>query len=79
MMFRMARKQALIGVCYDGVCRIPEHQRPPQIILDTWRDLTDKVAEIHRLHLKRTEEVKEILSGLGLHGCILKGTALSLL
>ena len=77
IMFRMARQQALIGVCYDGIGRVPEHQRPPQDILDPWRRLTEKIAEIHSLHLQRTEEMVPILEKLGLHGSILKGTTLS--
>ena len=77
MMFRMARKQALIGVCYDGVCRVPEHQRPPQDVMETWSRLTEKIAAIYRLHLYRTEQLVPILEQNGLRGCILKGTALS--
>ena len=77
MMFRMARKQALIGVCYDGVCRVPEHQRPPQDVMETWSRLTEKIAAIYRLHLYRTEELVSILEENGMHGCLLKGTALS--
>ena len=77
MMFRMARQQALIGVCYDGVCRVPEHQRPPQDVMETWSRLTEKIAAIYRLHLYRTEQLVPILEQNGLRGCILKGTALS--
>ena len=76
-MFRMARQQALIGVCYDGICRVPEHQRPPQDILDAWRGLAEKIAGIYRLHLQRTEEMTAILARLGLDGCLLKGTSLA--
>ena len=75
--FRMSRRQALIGVCYDGVCRIPEQQRPAQGFMDQWRILTEKIAAIHQRHLDRTEEMKGILDELGFHGCLLKGTALS--
>ena len=77
--FRMARQQALIGVCYDGVCRVPESQRPLPGVQDLWRILTEKIASIYRLHLRRTEELEAILEKLGLRGCILKGTALSAL
>lgn len=75
--FRMARHQALLGVCYEGILRLPEHQRPPQEILDRWARLAEKVAGIHRLHERRVEEMEGILSRLGLHACLLKGTALS--
>lgn len=76
-MFRMARQQALIGVCFEGISRIPEHQCPPQDILDAWLKLTGQISRIHQLHLKRTKEMIPILEHLGLHGCLLKGTALS--
>ena len=77
VMFWMARQQALIGVCYDGICRIPAYQLPPSEILNAWKILTEKIVNIHHLHLQRTEEMKDILSRLGLRGCILKGIALS--
>ena len=77
IMFLMARQQALIGVCYDGICRIPDYQRPPDQILGAWKQLTEKIADIHRLHLQRSREMVPILSRLGLHGAILKGIALS--
>ena len=76
-MFRMARQQALIGVCYEGICRVPDSQKPSQGVLDTWRRLAEKIGDIYRLHLQRTQELEGILSRLGLRGCILKGTALS--
>jgi len=77
MMFRMARNQALTGVCFDGIGRIPDHQRPPQEVFEPWSRLTEKIAEIHARHLKYTEEVEAVLARLGLHGCILKGTSIS--
>ena len=77
VMFKMARQQALIGVCYDGVCRVPEHQRPPQDIMSAWSRLTERIADIYRLHVRRTQEMIPLLEQLGFHGTILKGTALS--
>ena len=77
VMFKMARQQALLGVCYDGVCRVPEHQRPPQDILSAWSRLTERIADIYRLHVRRTQEMIPLLEQLGFHGSILKGTALS--
>lgn len=76
-MFRMARRQALIGVCYEGICRVPDYQKPPPSILETWRRLTEMIADVYHLHMRRTQEMEGILSRLGLHGCILKGTSLS--
>ena len=77
--FRMACNQAMLGVCYEGIQRLPAHQRPPQDLLDRWTRLVEKVAEIHRRHVQRAQELEGILSRLHLNGCLLKGTALSCL
>ena len=77
VMFRMARRQALLGVCYEGICRVPDYQKPPPSILESWRRLTEMIANVYHLHLRRTEEMKGIMDELGFHGCLLKGTSLS--
>lgn len=76
-MFRMARRQALLGVCYEGICRVPDYQKPPPSILESWRRLSEMIANVYHLHLRRTEEMKGIMGELGFHGCLLKGTSLS--
>jgi hypothetical protein len=77
MMLKMARYQALVGIGYEGIQRLPQEQLPPLDILDNWSRLADKVAGIYRLHEQRVEELEGILEGLGLHACLLKGTVLS--
>lgn len=77
MMFRMARHQALVGIGFEGISRIPQEQLPPLDILEHWARLADKVAGIYRLHERRVAELEGILEGLGLHACLLKGTVLS--
>ena len=77
MMLKMARYQALVGVGYEGIQRLPQEQLPPLDILENWSRLADKVAGIYRLHEQRVEELEGILEGLGLHACLLKGTVLS--
>ena len=76
-MLKMARYQALVGVGYEGIRRLPQEQLPPLDILAHWSSLADKVAGIYRLHEKRVEDLEGILEGLGLHACLLKGTVLS--
>ena len=77
MMLRMARYQALVGIGYEGITRLPQEQLPPLDILDRWARLADKVAGIYRLHEERVAQLAGILEGLGLHACLLKGTVLS--
>jgi len=77
MMFQMAHVQALLGIGYEGIQRLPERQLPPLDILDRWARMADKVASIYRLHEQRVSELEGVLEGLGLHACILKGTSLA--
>lgn len=77
MMYRMARIQALLGVCFEGVKRLPEHQMPPKDLLDRWSHVAEKIAEVYHLHQQRVSELEDILSHCSLQGCLLKGTSLS--
>ena len=77
VLFNMARLQSMVGVLYDGVVKLPEHQRPPQEIMDKWRKLADMTADIYRRHQERIGELEPVLERAGLRGCILKGTGLS--
>ena len=77
LMFWMAKMQALVGVCYEGLERLPQEQLPPLGILDKWSRLADKVAAIHRKHEACVKELEGILAARGMHGCLLKGTSLS--
>jgi hypothetical protein len=76
-MFRMAHMQALVGITYEGLRRLPPEQLPPLDILDRWDRMAGKVASIYQLHEKRVAELEGRLDRLGLHACILKGTSLS--
>ena len=77
LLFDMAKQQALLGVLYDGILRLPEDQRPPESILTNWQHLAGKIEEIHARHETHVKELETLLQKLGLHGCLLKGTGLS--
>ena len=76
-MIHMARLQAMLGVLFDGVARLPQEQRPPEGMYKNWADLTERIAGIYHRHLQRTQELEGILRSLGLRACILKGTGMS--
>ena len=76
-LFMMARQQALVGVLNDAVHRLPEEQLPPPEILIEWDEQTAKIARIYHVHEDHVRELGEILTRLGLRGCILKGTGLA--
>jgi len=75
--YSMALKQAMVGVLWEGVKRLPEEQLPPRELLETWRDLASKISGIHQLHVQHTEELSRIFQELGLRVCLLKGTSLA--
>lgn len=76
-LFEMARQQALVGVLNDAVHRLPENQHPPSDILDEWDARTVKIGRVYHLHEEHVNALEELLTRLGLHGCILKGTGLA--
>ena len=77
MLFDMARHQAMLGVLYEGILRLPERQRPPRELMDKWQELAGLITEVYRRHEERVAQLEPILEGMGLRGCILKGIGLS--
>lgn len=76
-LFHRAKYQAMLGVLFQGVIRLPDDQLPPDHILRDWTDAANRIEDIHAIHEERVEQLAAILKDLGLRGCILKGTGLS--
>ena len=76
-LYLLAQRQALVGSLNDGVHRLPAEQMPPEDILKAWDENTAKIARVYHTHENHIIELEALLTRLGLHGCILKGTGLS--
>ena len=76
-LFHLAHRQALFGPLNDGIHRLPADQMPPDDVLKDWDEKTNIIAGIYRTHEDHITELELLLTRLGLHGCILKGTGLS--
>ena len=76
-LFHLAHRQALFGPLNDGIHRLPADQMPPEDVLKDWDEKTNIIAGIYRTHEDHITELELLLTRLGLHGCILKGTGLS--
>lgn len=76
-LYKLAHRQALIGPLNDGAHRLPEQQIPPERVLKEWDENTAKIARIYHTHEDHVKELEALLTRLGLHGCILKGTGLA--
>ena len=76
-LYGRAHQQALVGVLNDAVHKVPENQLPADELLKKWDEDTAKIGRIYHTHETHVKELEELLSHLGLHGCILKGTGLA--
>ena len=77
LVYRMAHQQAMVGILNEGVHRLPARQLPPENLLKEWDENTAKIGRIYHTHEKHVTELEALLTRLGLHGCILKGTGLA--
>lgn len=74
-MFDLAKKQALLGLAFEGVKKLPKEQWPQGDIVLKWTMATE---QIKRLNLRTTNvclRLNDILAKEGFDTCILKGQA----
>lgn len=76
-LFYLAKVQSLAGVLYDAAVSLPLGQQPPEEMLADWKELADKISAVYGTHEKHVAELEEILSRMGMRGCVLKGTGLA--
>lgn len=75
MLYGLAVKQAVTGVCFCGVQRLPKEQlveMPVQLKLQ-WFALAESVKQRNDLMNRRCVEVQGMLAKEGIESCILKG------
>ena len=71
--YAFAEKQALVGVCFCGLQRLPKEQQPPKALLLRWFALAEQIKERNSLVNTRTCELQKLLEDEGLRACVLKG------
>ena len=75
MLYGLAVKQAVTGVCFCGVQRLPKEQiveMPVQLKMQ-WFALAESVKQRNDLMNRRCVEVQRILAKEGMESCIIKG------
>lgn len=72
-LYGMAVKQALVGVCFCGVQRLPKEQQPQKGLLLQWFALAEQIKQRNRLVNARACELQKQLEDDGLRACVLKG------
>lgn len=72
-LYRMAAEQALLGVMFRGVARMPEGKRPSKELIVKWLAVNRKIAVMNMTVNSNVIKVKEIFREKGFRCCLLKG------
>ena len=72
-LYSLSVKQAVAGVCFYGIQRLPKEQQPPQGLLLQWFALAEQIKQRNRLVNARACELQKLLEDDGLRACVLKG------
>lgn len=72
-MHAMAHKQALTGLLYDGITKLPEDRRPPKKLLLKWYAESEVIRKKNEKVNAVAVEVTEMFEQVGIENCILKG------
>ena len=80
-LFRMAQKQALTGVCFFGVQRLPKEQvvHLPKQLMMQWFAMAEQIRQQNVLLYARAKELTEKFAEGGFRSCVLKGQSIAVL
>lgn len=79
-LYSMAKRQALVGVCFAGVQRLQgQHQEPPEMLYLTWMGMAAKIQQRNETVNKQCVELQAKLAADGFRSCILKGQGIATL
>lgn len=76
--FEIVQKQAIAGVVFSALEKLPKEQRPPKGVLLEWIGLTEQIKSRNRIVNQRSKELQELFSKGGFKSCILKGQGTAL-
>lgn len=79
LLYNLAEKQALLGICFYGIKKLPLEQTVnlPLKLKMQWLGMAVMIEKRNRLMNERCHELSSRLSALGFNTCILKGQGLA--
>lgn len=77
--YELARGQGLVGVCYAGVCRLPEAMRPADDLMMMWTGMAVKIRERNEQMNRWTRRVAANFRQEGFRSSVMKGQAVAAL
>lgn len=73
-LYRMAKKQSLLGICFAGVQRLQsQHQCPPEEVYDRWMGMSATIQMRNKVVDRQCVELQRRLAEGGYRSCVLKG------
>ncbi len=76
-LFEMANRQALVGVTFEAVRKLPKEVAPPMAILLQWLGLARQIAAKNQLLDEKAVEAEQWFAKRGLESCVLKGQGMA--
>ncbi|WOG03234.1 nucleotidyltransferase family protein [Segatella copri] len=78
-LYRIAQKQALLGVLFHGIRRLPKDLAPEQKLLMQWMAMSEKIRKQNIRQFLDSAKVCKKFEDVGFRNCILKGQGNALL
>ncbi|SDL93079.1 nucleotidyltransferase domain-containing protein [Segatella bryantii] len=75
LLYQMALRQSLVGVCYKGICLLPEDYKPPVEIAMQWACEAESIKGMNELLYQETARLTREFEEQGHRTAILKGQA----
>lgn len=72
-LYQLSEQHALLGVCFNGVTRLPREQWPPESLLADWIWQVQRIKEQNEQITRRSVEICAHLAADGFNTCLLKG------
>ena len=74
-----SEKQAIAGIAFEGVQRLPKEQWPPQDLLFEWIGVSEQIRQKNKVVDKQTADIWGHLKKEGLDAAILKGQGIAVM
>ena len=73
VLYEMAKKQSLVGVCFAGVQKLQtQRQEPPEMLYLTWMGMAAKIQQRNETVNRQCVELQKRLSAEGVKSSILR-------
>jgi len=74
-LYQTAERQSLLGICYKGVCLLPEGSKPPMEIAMLWASDAETIRGLNELLYQEAARLTRVFAEKGRKTAILKGQA----